>query len=123
MPTIAIVNNERNIRTSFRMYFEAEGFTVVEYPDTESALELCDNPVDIALLDKTNPPLGGIELFKRIRKRHGMPIIFLSAWETEVREELEKTARRADGYIDIPCSQRDVLKHITAVLQSREHRF
>jgi DNA-binding response OmpR family regulator len=34
---------------------------------------------DLALLDKTNPPLGGVELFKRLRARHRMPIIFLSA--------------------------------------------
>jgi len=78
--TIAIVNNERNIRTWLRLAFSAEGFKVLEYADTATALELLEDPADLALIDKTNPPLGGVELFKRLRARHRMPVIFLSVW-------------------------------------------
>lgn len=117
MRTIAIVNNEYHLRASLRIAFEAEGFEVREYANTQDALEVCDNPVDLALLDKTNPPLGGIELFRRIRKRHSMPIIFLSAWATEVREELERAGPRvAQGYIDTPFSQREAIELVRTVL-------
>lgn len=105
-PTIAIVNNERNIVTSLRMALEAEGFRVRGYPDTAEALALLEDPADLALLDKTNPPLGGIELFKRLRAQHRMPVIFLSAWAEELEQEHNGTALEAEGYIPTPFSQR-----------------
>jgi len=115
--TIAIVNNERNIVTSLRMAFEAEGFRVRGYADTASALQLIDDPADLALIDKTNPPLGGIELFKRLRARHRMPVIFLSAWAEELEEEHKGTDLQAEGYIPTPFSQRLVISCVRDLLR------
>lgn len=118
-PTIAIVNNERNLDTSLRMTFEAEGFRVRTYQDTGTALELLDNPADIALLDKTNRPLDGIAFFKRLRTRHRMPVIFLTPWAEEVEEELRGTTWEAEAYIESPFSQRALVAKVHEVL--REH--
>ncbi|MBS0234247.1 MAG: response regulator [Proteobacteria bacterium] len=115
--TIAIVNNERNIVTSLRMALEAEGFKVRGYADTASALALLGDPADLAFLDKTNPPLGGVELFKRLRARHRMPVIFLSAWAEELEEEHKGTDLEAEGYIPTPFSQRLVIAHVREVLR------
>lgn len=116
-PTVAIVNNERNIRTSLRMAFEAEGFHVRCYADTASALALLDDPADLALLDKTNPPLGGLELFKRLRARHAMPVIFLSAWAEELEDDHKGTELEAEGYHPTPFSQRSVIAMVRGVLR------
>ncbi len=115
--TIAIVNNERNIVTSLRMALEAEGFRVRGYTDTVSALALLEDPADLALIDKTNPPLGGVELFKRLRARHRMPVIFLSAWAEELEEEHKGTELEAEDYIPTPFSQRLVIANISEVLR------
>lgn len=120
--TIAIVNNERNIVTSLRMELEAEGFMVRVYADTASALALLEEPADLALLDKTNPPIGGIELFKRLRARHRMPVIFLSAWAEELEEEFKDSDLEAEGYIPTPFSQRLVIARIREVLARRLQR-
>ena len=116
-PSVAIVNNERIIATSLRMALEAEGFLVRTYADTASALGLIDDPADIALLDKTNPPLGGIELFRRLRSAHSMPVIFLSAWAEELQDELEGTEFRAEEYISLPFSQRMVIARVSELLR------
>ncbi|MBS0251531.1 response regulator [Hyphomicrobium sp. B1] len=121
-PTLAIVNDERNIVTSLRMAFEAEGFRVRGYADTASALQLINDPADLALLDKTNPPLGGIELFKRIRARHRMPVIFLSAWAEELEEEFKGTALQAEGYLATPFSQRSVISCVRDILRRHPPR-
>lgn len=115
-PTIAIVNNEHGITTSLATYLEREGLRVRRYFNTRDALELVDNPADLALLDKTNPPLGGLELYRRIRARHDMPVVFLSAWADEVEQELRGTGSEAQSYIQQPVSHRHVLDVVRKVL-------
>jgi two-component system response regulator ChvI len=119
MLTVAIVNDCKHLRTSFAYHFQNEGFAVREYPDTQSALELCDNPTDVALIDRNNPPFDGIMLYRRIRMFHGMPVIILSAWATEVQQELIKHRRPAQAAIDLPASSREVIETIKAVLASK----
>jgi DNA-binding response OmpR family regulator len=119
MQTIAVVNNEKMLRMSLRVALENEGYQVREYANTQDALELCDGHADLALLDKTNPPFDGIMLYKRIRLFHGMPIIILSAWASEVQEELIRCRRPAQAAIDIPASQREIITTIKAVLASK----
>jgi len=121
-PTIAVVNNEQHILTSLRMCLEAQQFKVRTYANTADALELLENPADLALIDKTNPPLGGIELYRRIRARHSMPVIFLSTWAEEIEEELCGTGLEAEDYISLPFSQMHVVERIRDVLARRRRR-
>lgn len=114
--TIAIVNNEHGICISLRMLFEAEGFRVRCYGDTATALALLDDPADLALLDKTNPPLGGVELFRRLRARHKMPVIFLSAWSEELEQQHKGTELEAEGYHPTPFSHRSIIAAVRQVL-------
>lgn len=115
-PTIAIVNNEKNILSSLSKYLESEQFAVRRYPSAVEALDLIDDPADIALLDRSNPPLGGLELFRLIRSRHAMPVIFLSAWAEEISAELFEAGLEADDYIPVPFSNRHVVAIVRAVL-------
>lgn len=116
--TIAVVNDERNIRQSLRWEFERQGYQVRLFASTADALDLIDNPADLALLDYMNPPLGGIELFRRLRRRHRMPVIFLSAWATEVSEMLAAEGLSAEGYVDQPYTVRGLLSEVRAALAS-----
>jgi len=78
MSTIAVVNNEESTRRFIRETLRKEGYRVREYADTHSAQELLDLPADLAILDRTNSPLTGPELFRLIRQRWSMPVVFIS---------------------------------------------
>ena len=100
MLTIAIVNDCRNLRQSIALHLQNEGFAVREFRDTQSALVLSDTPAGVPPIDRNNPPFDGIMLYRRIRTFHGMPVIILSAWATEVQQELIKCRRPAEAAID-----------------------
>jgi two-component system, OmpR family, response regulator ChvI len=110
---VALVDDERNIRTSLGMLLEAEGFRVRAFSDTASAFNsLSKEPADVALLDYSNRPYNGLELFRRLRQVSPMPILFLSA-HAEMLEELDVGA---EDYISKPFSPRLVVDRIKAVL-------
>lgn len=115
---VALVDDERNILTALGMALEAEGFHVRTYGDTASALEaLAAEPADVALLDYTNRPFNGLELFRRLRKLSDMPMIFLSAHA----DMLADFDVGADDYIAKPFSVRLVVGRIRAVLRRHQH--
>ena len=114
--SVALVDDERNILTSLGMALEAEGFDVRTYGDTASAFEaLATQPADVAILDYTNRPFNGLELFRRLRALSDMPMIFLSA-HAEMLRDLDVGA--AD-YIAKPLSQRLVVERVKDVLRGR----
>ena len=68
MPTIALVDDERNILTSVSLSLEAEGYRIQTYTDGASALDgLKANPPDLAIFDIKMPRMDGMELLNRIR--------------------------------------------------------
>src|ERR1700683_2709827 len=68
MPTIALVDDDRNILTSVSLSLEAEGYRVQTYTDGASALEgLKGNPPDLAIFDIKMPRMDGMELLRRLR--------------------------------------------------------
>jgi len=109
---IAIVNDEAGLLTLLRYNLEAK-YSLFLYDNTYDALELIDRPVDLVLLDKSNRPLDGIELFQILRRETTMPIVFLSAWASSVPEVLrQKGLPAADGYINVPFSIRGLMVEI-----------
>ena len=124
MQTIAIVNNERNLVRSLTLNLEAAGYEVRAFHRTDVALDaLVRTPADLALIDKTNPPLGGIELLRRLRRHTTMPVLFLSAWADEVEEGLRGSGLEAEGYIQIPVSLAALIDRVrAALLQSPRDR-
>jgi len=87
--TIALVDDDRNILTSLSIALEKEGFNIQTYLDGESALiGLSRNPPDLAVIDIKMPRMDGEELFKKLRKKTSMPVIFLTSKDEEVDELL-----------------------------------
>jgi len=80
MPTIALVDDDRNILTSLRMVLEAEGYKTQTYNDGASALDgFAESPPDLAILDIKMPRMDGMELLRRLRQRSELPVIFLTS--------------------------------------------
>ena len=125
-PTIALVDDDRNILTSVQMALEAEGFEVRTYPDGEEALRgLTQRPVDLAVLDIKMPRLNGMELLQRLRQNNAtaqMPVIFLTSKDEEV-DEIMGLRMGADDYITKPFSQRLLIERIRSLLRREQARL
>ena len=88
-PTIALVDDDRNILTSVSIALQAEGFAVRLYSDGDSALKaLIENPPDLVVLDIKIPRMDGMEVLRRLREKVQVPVIFLTSKDTEIDEAL-----------------------------------
>ncbi len=117
MPTIALVDDDRNILTSVGMALETEGYGVQKYNDGAAALQgLQDNPPDMAIFDIKMPRMDGMELLRRIRQKTDLPVIFLTSKDDEI-DELFGLKMGADDFIKKPFSQRLLVERVKAVLR------
>jgi two-component system response regulator ChvI len=117
MPTIALVDDDRNILTSVSIALESEGYRILTYTDGASALDgLKTNPPDLAILDIKMPRMDGMELLRRLRQRTDMPVIFLTSKDEEI-DELFGLKMGADDFIRKPFSQRLLVERVKAVLR------
>jgi len=115
--TIALVDDEKNIRESLSMALEAEGYKVRTYMDGAAALEgLAEDPADLGIFDIKMPRMDGMELLRRMRQLTDMPVIFLTSKDEEI-DELFGLKMGADDYIAKPFSQRLVVERVKAVLR------
>src|SRR3981081_1986627 len=79
MPTIALVDDDRNILTSVSIALEAEGYRIMTYTDGASALDgFRTSPPDLAILDIKMPRMDGMETLRRLRQTSAVPAIFLT---------------------------------------------
>ena len=119
-PTIALVDDDKNILTSVSIALQAEGFLTRLYSDPEAALKaLLANPADLAVFDIKMPGMDGLELLRRLREKSQMPVIFLTSKTDELDEALG-LAMGADDYIAKPFSQRLLIARIRAILRRSE---
>jgi two-component system response regulator ChvI len=118
MPTIALVDDDRNILTSVSIALESEGYRVQTYTDGASALDGIQGSAlpDLAILDIKMPRMDGMELLRRLRQKSDMPVIFLTSKDDEI-DELFGLKMGADDFIKKPFSQRLLVERVKAVLR------
>ncbi len=117
MPTIALVDDDRNILTSVSIALEAEGYRIMTYTDGASALDgLKQNPPDLAIFDIKMPRMDGMELLRRLRQKSDLPVIFLTSKDEEI-DELFGLKMGADDFIRKPFSQRLLVERVKAILR------
>ncbi len=117
MPTIALVDDDRNILTSVALALEAEGYRVSSYTDGTLALDAFKRQVpDLAILDIKMPRMDGMELLRHIRQKSEMPVIFLTSKDEEI-DELFGLKMGADDFIRKPFSQRLLVERVKTLLR------
>ncbi len=117
MPTIALVDDDRNILTSVSIALESEGYKVETYTEGTSALEgLNAKRPDLAIFDIKMPRMDGMELLRRLRQTSDVPVIFLTSKDEEI-DELFGLKMGADDFIKKPFSQRLLVERVKAVLR------
>ena len=88
-PTIALIDDDRNILASVSIALEAEGFAVRTFTDGSDAIKsLAVQPVDLIVLDIKMPRMDGMEVLNRLRqKTETLPVIFLTSKDDEVDDQ------------------------------------
>ena len=83
--TIVVVDDEPNIADLVGMYLEREGFRVLKSPTGEAGLDaFTTHRPRLVILDVGLPDIDGLEVCKRIRQGSQVPVIFLTARDSEV---------------------------------------
>lgn len=117
MPTIAVVNDDRNLLTSVSIALKAEGYRVAIYTDGVSALDgFGTAPPDLAILDIKMPHMDGMDTLRELRAKSDLPVIFLTS-NAEVIDEVSALKMGADDFIRKPFSERLLVERVKAVLR------
>lgn len=117
MKKILVVDDEKPISDIIQFNLSKEGFEVVAAFDGEEALEKFEqeNP-DLMLLDLMLPKIDGLEVCRQIRKTSDVPIIMLTAKDSEIDKVLGLELG-ADDYITKPFSNRELVARVKANLR------
>ena len=115
--TILVVDDEPTLRETLVDALEAEGFRVVAAADGREALARfrAERP-DLILLDVMLPELSGIEVCRIIRAESGVPIVMLTAKDSEL-DKVVGLELGADDYVTKPFSLRELTARIRALFR------
>jgi len=120
MPTILVVDDEPKIVQLARDYLEHAGFAVLTAGDGTSALQAARvREPDLIVLDLGLPGLDGLEVMRSIRASGSIPIVVLTARDTEL-DKLLGLELGADDYVTKPFSPRELVARVRAVLRRSE---
>src|SRR5258708_36374460 len=87
MPTIALVDDDRNILTSVSIALEAEGYRIMTYTDGASALDgFRTSQPDLAILDIKMPRMDRMETVRRLLQKSDLHVIFRTSKDEEIDE-------------------------------------
>jgi two-component system response regulator RegX3 len=117
---ILVVEDETTLRETLADALEAEGFDVVQAGDGRDALTRfrADRP-DLVLLDLMLPELSGIEVCRIIRAESSVPIVMLTAKDSEL-DKVVGLELGADDYLTKPFSLRELTARIRALFRRSE---
>src|SRR5919112_3732436 len=117
MTRILIIEDEESYREATSYMLRKEGFEVVEAADGTRGLAEFDRVgADIVLLDLMMPGLPGTEVCRQLRLRGPVPVIMLTARDSEI-DKVVGLELGADDYVTKPFSQRELVARIRAVLR------
>jgi len=113
---VLIVEDEESISDALAYMLRKEGFEVAVCPTGPDALAAFDRDgADLVLLDLMLPGPAGTEVCRSLRERSDVPVIMLTAKDTEV-DRAVGLGLGADGYVTKPFTWRELLTRIQAVL-------
>jgi DNA-binding response OmpR family regulator len=115
--TIVVVDDEANIADLVDLYLAREGFRVLKTGTGEGGLQAVkDHRPRLVVLDVGLPDVDGLEVCKRLRATSQIPVIFLTARDSEVDRVLGLELG-ADDYLTKPFSPAELVARVKAVLR------
>ena len=116
---ILIVDDETDIVTLLRDYFELNGYEALTAKSGEEALKRVERNPDLILLDINMPQMDGLTVCKRIRDTLSCPILFLTA-KVEDADKINGFRVGGDDYIVKPFSISELGARVEAHLRREE---
>lgn len=122
MTRILLVEDEENYREPLAFNLRRDGFDVVEAEDGATAVELFESAsagsgaIDLVLLDLMLPRMSGTEVCRRIRRSSTIPVIMLTAKDSEI-DKIVGLEIGADDYVTKPYSYRELVARVHAVMR------
>jgi two-component system response regulator RegX3 len=116
---LLVVEDEESIVDALSYMLRKEGFEVAVVNAGPAALDEMDRTgADLVLLDLMLPGLPGTEVCRQLRQRSNVPVIMLTAKDSEV-DKVVGLELGADDYVTKPFSSRELVARIRAVLRRR----
>ncbi|EFQ84675.1 response regulator receiver domain protein [Aeromicrobium marinum DSM 15272] len=117
MTRVLVVEDESSYSEALSYVLRKEGFDVaIAETGPDALLEFDRAGADIVLLDLMLPGLSGTEVCRQLRQTSSVPIIMVSAKDTEV-DKVVGLELGADDYVTKPYSPRELVARIRAVLR------
>ena len=118
--TILVVEDEPTLRETIVDALESDGFRVIAAADGREALaKFRGERPDLVLLDLMLPELSGIEVTRIIRAESGVPIVMLTAKDSEL-DKVVGLELGADDYVTKPFSLRELTARVRALFRRSE---
>jgi DNA-binding response OmpR family regulator len=115
--TIVVVDDEPNIADLVDLYLAREGFRVLKTGTGEGGLQAVrDHRPRLVVLDVGLPDVDGLEVCKRLRATSQIPVIFLTARDSEV-DRVVGLELGGDDYLTKPFSPAELVARVKAVLR------
>jgi DNA-binding response OmpR family regulator len=115
--TILVVDDEPNIADLVELYLRRDGFRVVKAARGEEVAAAVDrHRPRLVVLDVGLPDVDGLEVCRRLRRTSAIPVIFLTARDTEIDRVLGLELG-ADDYVTKPFSPPELVARVKAVLR------
>lgn len=122
MTRLLLIDDEANLRHTLSYALRQEGYEVLTAQDGEEGLEIFRNAVpDLVILDVMMPKQDGFEVCRRLRKESDVPIVMLTARDTEL-DKIIGLEIGADDYLAKPFSVRELIARVRAMLRRSGRR-
>ena len=114
---ILIIDDDVELVTLLVDYFTLEGFEATPaHSGTEGLQALESKEFDLIILDVMMPGISGVETLQRIREKWRTPVLMLTARGDPV-DRILGLELGADDYVPKPCSPRELVARIRAILR------
>ena len=116
-PQLLVVDDDEDIRALLRLLLERAGYVVDDQADGRAALRAFHKGNhDLVLLDVTMPDLDGWELLERIRDLSDVPVLMLTARDSE-SDRVRGLRGGADDYVTKPFDREELVARVEALLR------
>ena len=115
--TILVVDDNKEIVYSISELLKYEGYQTIGAYDGMQALDVLEqNKIDLILLDVMMPRLNGLSTLMKLREKHKIPVIILSA-KTEESDKVSGLIMGADDYVEKPYNPAELIARVKAHLR------
>ncbi len=117
MKKIYIADDEEHIRTIISSFLQSSGYEVVAFESGDSLLEVFEkDPAHMVILDIMMPGTDGMSICNRLRQQSNVPIIIISAKDTEF-DKITGLTMGSDDYMVKPFSPMELVARVQSIFR------